>query len=448
MEKYDVVVIGAGPAGYSAAVKLSKNGMRVACVFDGDVGGTCLNEGCIPTKTLLKAARDFSAAGSFGRAADAGAYYKKTLENIENVKSRLRKGIEFLFKTSDVVSLRGFAKIISRNEIDVALKDGTTEKIRADKILITAGCKMRKFPNIDYNPTRILTSSEALRLPNLPRSALIVGAGAIGCEFAQIWSSFGTGVTLIEMAKNILPTEDPECADVLRRVFRRSGICVKTSAKMLSVKTSGESVATTVESEGKMEEIESDCVLVCGGLSPDVKPLFAENLLPETDSRGFIKVDKNYRTSADNAYAAGDIIAAPTLAHAAEHEGELAADAIMKGKCDAFGECCSCVYTSPEIASIGMSESAAREKFGSVAKVSKVPFMVLGRAVADGNTDGFLKVVYNAEDGKILGAQIAGANAEDIVSVAAVALKKGATVDDLRSTIFPHPSYCEILKFV
>ena len=445
MEKFDVVVLGAGPAGYSAAVRLAESGLKVVCVCGGEPGGTCLNCGCIPTKSLLKSAGR-AALSPFPGNESAKLSFGDAVARAESAKLKLRAGVEFMLKKAGVLLVRGFGRIISKNIVEVSSESGVAE-IWAEKILLAVGCAPKIPSSVACDGEIIVSASGALKFSSPPESAVVVGAGAIGCEFAQIWSSFGSKVVLVEFENRILPREDAECADVLRRRLRRSGIKIMVSTKVLSasVGPSG-AVECIVDSEGRQERLKAERLLVCAGVRPDLEAVLSPGFSLDTTPQGFVSVDKNYRTSVGNIYAAGDVIGPPALAHAAEREGILAAESIMRGTCEEFGQCCSCVYTTPEIASVGMSESEARALFGDAVRVLKKPFAALGRAVADGCTEGFAKILYNASDGRVLGAHIAGERAGDIISVCALALKKKATVSDLRSVVFPHPSYSEILR--
>jgi len=449
MENFDVIVIGAGPAGLAAVFELTRARLKVLCVEKNGAGGTCLNAGCIPTKSLLKSAevlRGVRDAAEFGvNATVENADFPKVRLRAEAVVSRLKKGAEFAVKKSGAQYLAGDAKIVSSALVEVCIQ-GEKKVFGAEKILIASGCEPRKLAGCRYDGERILTSADALKLSRVPESALIVGAGAIGAEFAQLWNSFGARVFLVEAAGSVLPLEDPECSAVLARIFRKSAISISTSARLKSAQVSGGLVEAEVETSAGVEKFCADVALICAGVEPNAASLFAEgSALPSTDSRGFLKVDSLFKTDVENIYAAGDIIGAPLLAHAASREGVLAARSIVSGECGTFGECCSCVYTSPPAASVGLSEKSAREKFGEDIGVSKVSFLSIGRAVAAGETDGFAKLVFLKGSKKLLGAQIVGAHADEMIAECALALKLGATLPDIAETVHPHPSFSEAI---
>jgi len=443
---YDLIVIGGGPAGYVAAIRGAQLGKSVACVEADRAGGTCLNWGCIPTKALLKNAELFHTmkhrAAEFGMSFDNLSYdWSAVIGRSRKVSDRLAGGIEFLFKKNKIDYIRGFGNVTDSNKVEVVDKDGNTQTLEAKNIMISTGCETREFPNFPINGKTVIGSRDAMILEKQPKEMVIIGAGAIGAEFAYIYNSFGTKVTMVEMMPRILPVEDDEIGETVKRSFTKQGIRCLTDTKVVATKDNGDSVTITVETAKGKEEINADVCLVAIG----VTPVLPGGIQPELD-RGYIKTNERYETSIPGVYATGDIIGPPWLAHVASFEAVQAVeglyiDGYTPRKVENFP---GCTYCHPQVASVGKTERALKEE-GLDFKVGKFPFQAIGKAQATGDTEGFVKILFGKEHGEILGAHIIGDNATELIAEMGLGLELEATIDELHSTIHAHPTLAEAI---
>ncbi|MEO5718372.1 MAG: dihydrolipoyl dehydrogenase, partial [Chthoniobacterales bacterium] len=415
-----------------------------ACVEKERAGGTCLNWGCIPTKSLLRNAELFHLmkhrAGDFGFKIEGLSYdWSKVIKRSRDVSDKNAAGIEFLFKKNKIDYIRGEASIDKAGEVVVKLADGKTETHTASKILVSTGVVSRPLPSLPFNGKTVIGSREAMILEPQPKSMVIIGAGAIGVEFAYFYNAFGTQVTLIEMLPNILPVEDNEVSQVLEKALTKQGIKILTNTKTTKTETTKTGVRVTVEGKAS-ETIEADVCLVAIGVTP---------LLPggkvklELTERGYIKTDDSYETSAEGVFAAGDIIGPPWLAHVASWEAIQAVegmfDLITPRKIREFP---GCTYCHPQVASIGLTERAAKES-GMKFRVGKFPFSASGKARAIGETDGFVKLIIGEPHGEILGAHIIGPEATEMIAELGLAITLEATYEEIEATIHAHPTLSE-----
>ena len=442
---YDLVVIGGGPGGYVAAIRAGQLGKKVACVEAERVGGTCLNWGCIPTKALLKNAHLFHTlkhrAKEFGIAFDNLSYdWEAVIGRSRKVSDRLAGGVEFLFKKNKVDYVRGHGSIVDGAHVEVKAEDGSTQVLETANIIIATGGKSRELPELPSNGRSVISSREAMILPTQPESMVIIGAGAIGVEFAYIYSAFGTKVTLVEMMPRLVPVEDDEIGDSLKKSYSRQGIKCLTDTRVTATEDRGDSVSVTVENAKGSEVIEAAVCLVAIG----VEPVLPGGQLPEFTDRGWIQIGDRYQTSMSGVYAVGDIAGPPWLAHTAMFEATQCVEGIfVEGaepkRVDVFP---GCTYCYPEIASVGKTERELKEE-GVACKVGKFPYQALGKAQATAETDGFIKLLFGEEHGELLGAHIIGANATDLIAEMGLGLTLEATIEDFHATIHAHPTLTE-----
>jgi dihydrolipoamide dehydrogenase len=444
---YDLIVIGGGPAGYVAAIRASQLGKKVACVEADRAGGTCLNWGCIPTKALLKNAELYHTlshrAAEFGFKVEGFSYdWSSVINRSRKVSDRLAGGIEFLFKKNKVDYIRGFGSVEGTGKVGVVAADGSKQVLETQHVLIATGCKSRPLPPLPYNGTSVISSKEALILPQQPKSMIIVGAGAIGVEFAYIYNAFGTKVTVVEMQPRMLPVEDDEIGDALEKSFIKQGIRCLTNTKMTGSKDCGTHVEISVEGPKATETITADVCLVAIG----VQPVLPGGLQPALSDRGYINVDDFYQTSIPGVYAAGDITGPPWLAHTASFEAiQLVEGLYVPGhKPRKVGNFPGCTYCHPQVASVGKTERDLKAA-GIEYTVGKIPFAAIGKAIAAGEPDGFAKLLYGKEHGELLGAHIIGDNATELIAEMGLALDQELTIEDIHSTIHAHPTMSEVI---
>lgn len=449
-KEYEIAILGGGPGGYVAAIRAAQLGFKLVVIDKDNLGGVCLNWGCIPTKSLLKNAELFDAIKNhsldFGiTAKDVSFDFNKIIKRSRDISERISKNVEMLIKKNKVDRIRGFGTLISKNEIEVTDSDGkVTDTIKADKIVIATGARTRQVPQIPIDRKNIITSSEAMTLEKLPKEMIIIGAGAIGIEFAYFYSVLGTKVTVIEMMKNILPIEDEEVSVLLEKNFRKRGVDIFTNASVENAVATEKGVKVTINKNGEKKELKADVALCAIGVQGNVENIGLEKIGIEL-FKGYIKVDKsNYQTNVPGIYAIGDVIGPPWLAHVASSEAIHCIETI-KGLHSSpidYSSIPGCTYCQPQIASIGLTESKAREK-GYEIKIGKFPFMASGKAFAIGEREGFVKLVFDAKYGELLGAHIIGSEATEMIAELGIAKSLEATPESIIKTIHAHPTLSE-----
>ena len=443
---YDLIVVGGGPAGYVAAIRAAQLGKKVACVEKERAGGTCLNWGCIPTKSLLRNAELYSLltrhAGEFGLSFDKLAFdWSKVISRSRDVSDKNAAGIEFLFKKNKIDYIRAEASIDRPGAVITKTPDGKTDTLTAPRIIICTGVTTRPLPSLPFNGRTVIGSREAMVLQPQPKSIIIIGAGAIGIEFAYFFNSFGTKVTVVEMMPAILPIEDTEVSQTLERALTKQGIKILTNTKTTQTEATDTGVKITVEGK-TTETLEADVCLVAIGVQP---LLPGGKLKLDLTERGYIKVDDTYQTSTPGIYSAGDIIGPPWLAHVASYEAIQAVNGMFgAGKPKRVTVFPGCTYCQPQVASVGLTERAAKEK-GLKYKVGKFPYMASGKARAVGETDGFVKLIIGDPHGEILGAHIIGAEATELIAELGLAITLEATAEEIDATIHAHPTLSEMV---
>lgn len=445
---YDVIVIGSGPGGYVAAIRASQLGMKVAVVERAELGGICLNWGCIPTKALLKSAQVY---GYLSHAADYGvsvsgdikADFEAMVKRSRGVAEGMSKGIQFLFKKNKIDHIAGTGKLKSGKAVEVTDAEGKKTDYQANHIILATGARSRELPNLKQDSKKIIGYREAMTLDKQPESMVVVGSGAIGSEFAYFYHTIGTRVTLVEFMPNVVPVEDEEVSKQLERSFKKSGMKVMTSSTVESVDTSGDLCKVTVKTKKGEEIIEAEIVLSAVGISTNLEGLGLEETGVAID-KGKVVVDDFYKTSVDGVYAIGDIVHGPALAHVASHEGILCVEKIAGKHVEPldYGNIPGCTYTQPEIASVGMTEKAAREA-GYDIKVGKFPYSASGKASAAGSKEGFVKVIFDAKYGEWLGAHMIGDNVTEMIAEVVVARKLETTGEEIIKAVHPHPTMSE-----
>jgi len=446
--KYDLVVIGGGPAGYAAAIRAGQLGKKVACVEQERPGGTCLNWGCIPSKALLKSAELYN---KLQHSEDLGITVKgldydfaKIIGRSRNVADTMAKGIGFLFKKNKVDHIIGTGTVSVPGMVEVTDGQDKGKILTAEKILIATGCKPRRLPDLDVDGERVMTSRQALEMKKQPKSIVIVGAGAIGAEFAYFLNAFGTKVTLVEMLDQVLPVEDHEAAAVVEKAFKEGGIDCRTSTAVENIKVNAKSVKMDLVKDGKSESITAESILLAIGVVANTEKLLSSRVKLELD-RGYVKVDDNYESSVKGIYAAGDIIGPPWLAHVATFEAIQAVNGMFgHGKPQRLTDFPGCTYCLPQVASIGKTEKKLKEE-GIEYKVGKFPFQASGKAVASNQSDGFVKLLVDAKYGEILGAHIVGSDATEMIAEYGLGMKLEATAEEIHNTIHAHPTLSEAM---
>ena len=447
--KYDIIVIGSGPGGYVAAIKASQLGFNTAVVERSELGGICLNWGCIPTKALLKSAQALHYAQSgaaYGFTAEnVTADLKAIVERSRGVSSTMNKGIEYLFKKNKVTVIQGSGKVLAGKKVEVTAADGAVAEYEADHIILATGSRAASLPFAPIDGEKIICYRQALVPEKLPKSLAVIGSGAIGSELAFFYRSLGVEVTLIEFMPQILPIEDEDTAAQISRSFRKMGMKVMVSSSVKSVDTTGQVCRLVVETKRGEEIIEAEQVLSAVGVRPNTEDLGLEALGVEM-VKGKLVVDGNYMTSVEGLYAIGDIIPTPALAHVASAEAEYCVEAIA-GKNPTpvnYDNIPGCTYVTPEVASVGMTEKKAKE-MGIDYRVGKFPFTASGKATAAGARDGFVKLVIDAATDKVLGAHLVGDNVSEMIGGMVVARNLGVTAQQLIDSVFPHPTMSEAI---
>ena len=453
MASFDVIFIGGGPAGYVGAIRCAQLGMSVAVVEREGLGGTCVLWGCIPAKALLEAAAvatKVSHSADFGVTVDGVKLdYGIAMKRSRAVSTQNSKGVEFLFKKNKITWIKGTAKIAGKNSVSVKV-DGKEEKHDAKKaIVISTGSRVKGLPQIglELNKTTVLSSDEVLVLEKAPKTMVVVGAGAVGCEFADVFAAFGTQITLIEALPVILPLEDADVSAELTKSFKKRKIDVVTGAKISDVKVGKNSVSMSIESGGKKQTLEVERVLVAAGRAPNTEDIGLKEAGVQLTDRGFIKINERMETSVKGIYAIGDVAGPPMLAHKGQREGVVFAEFLAGQKHVHqvnYGNIPNATYCHPEVASIGMTEAQVKEKKIDY-KVGRFPFSANGRARTSGETEGFVKIIRDAKYGEILGAHIIGAHATELIHELAVARENEYTVEEVDLAIHAHPTLSEAI---
>ena len=446
---YDLIVIGSGPGGYVAAIRASQLGMKVAIVEREELGGICLNWGCIPTKALLKSAQVFE---YLNHAADYGikvngveADFESMIKRSRGVADGMSKGIQFLLKKNKIDTLVGSGKITKDRKVEVKSEDGKATIYSAKSIVLATGSRSRELPNLKQDGKKVIGYRQAMTLATQPKTMVIVGSGAIGIEFAYFYNAIGTKVTVVEFMSNIVPVEDEEVSKQLERSLKKSGISIMTEASVESVDSSSDVLKVKVKTKKGEDILEADIVLSAVGIVSNIENIGLEEIGVKTD-KGKVLVDDFYKTNIEGIYAIGDIVKGPALAHVASAEGIICVEKIA-GHHPAplnYNNIPGCTYCSPEIASVGMTEKAARDA-GYEIKVGKFPFSASGKASAAGAKDGFVKVIFDAKYGEWLGCHMIGANVTEMIAEAVVARNLETTGHEIIKSIHPHPTMSEAI---
>lgn len=448
--KYDIIIIGSGPGGYVAGIRAAQLGKKVAIVERDALGGICLNWGCIPTKALLKSAQVFE---YINHAEDYGIEVGKSKVKFDSIIGRSRdvangmsKGIEFLMRKNKIDVVKGTGKLVPGKKVQVTDADGKQQVLEASHIIIATGARAKELPNLPIDGEKIIGYRQAMNLEKQPKKMVVVGAGAIGAEFAYFYHTIGTEVTIVEfLEQGMLPREDKDVSKELGKIFKKSGIDVKGNTSVEKVDTSGKTLKVTMKDRksGKEEVMECDVVLSAAGVSANIEDIGLDVVGVKTE-KGTITVDEFYRTNVEGIYAIGDVIPGPALAHVASAEGIVCVEAIAGHDPQPidYNNIPSCTYCSPEVASVGYTEEAAKEA-GYELKVGKFPFQVSGKAKASGHTTGFVKVIYDAKYGEWLGAHFIGANVTEMIAEVVAARKLETTGHEIIKTVHPHPTMSE-----
>jgi dihydrolipoamide dehydrogenase len=445
---FDLIVIGSGPGGYVAAIRASQLGMKTAVVERESLGGICLNWGCIPTKSLLKSAQVyeyFLHAADYGIKVDGTVTpdFEKVVGRSRTVAEGMSKGIEFLFKKNKIEVIRGTGKLKAPGTVTVTGEDGKETEVRAGHIILATGARSKELPNLKQDGKRIIGYRKAMTLEKLPGSMVVVGSGAIGSEFANFYNTLGTEVTLVEFLPNIVPLEDEEVSKQLERSFKKAKMTVMTSSSVESVDTSGKLCKVKIKTPKGEQEVEAEIVLSAVGITPNIEGIGLEEMGIEVEN-GKVKVDEYYRTNVNGVYAIGDIVQGQALAHAASAEGITCVEKIAGHSPQPvdYGNIPGCTYTNPEVASVGMTEKAAREA-GYDLKIGKFPYTASGKAAAAGAKDGFVKLIFDARYGELLGAHMIGDNVTEMIAELVVARKLETTGEEIIKAVHPHPTMSE-----
>lgn len=447
--KFDLIVIGSGPGGYVAAIRASQLGMKVGVVERAELGGICLNWGCIPTKALLKSAQVFdyiNHAKEYGIETTPGKVnFGEVVTRSRNVADGMSKGVRFLFKKNKITLIQGFGRLKANKTVEVDDGKGGKADYTADHIILATGGRSKELPSLKIDGKKIVGYRKAMTLDKQPESMVIVGSGAIGSEFAYFYNTIGTKVTLVEFLPNIVPLEDEEISKQLARSFKKSGIKVMTGCEVTAVDTRGEKCKVHIKTPKGEEQVESDVVLSAVGVTTNLDGLGLEEVGVATD-KGKVLVDDYYRTNIPGVYAIGDIVKGQALAHVASSEGIICVEKIAGKNPEPlnYGNIPGCTYCQPEVASVGMSEKTAREA-GYEIRVGKFPFTASGKASAAGTREGFVKVIFDAKYGEWLGAHMIGAHVTEMIAEVVVARKLETTGHEIIKSVHPHPTMSEAI---
>lgn len=449
-QTFDIIVIGAGPGGYVAAIRAAQLGMKTAIVEREHLGGICLNWGCIPTKALLRCSEInhlLHNLDAFGFKAEKVSFdFDKIIQRSRKVAAQLSGGIRHLMKKNNVTVFDGTGKLQGKGTVAVAGKDGAAAMLKAPHIIIATGARARVLPGLEPDGKLVWTYKEAMTPPAMPKSLLVVGSGAIGIEFASFYKNMGAEVTVVEVMDRVLPVEDEDVSAFAKKAFEKQGMKILTSAKVVKLEKAADSVTAHVEMGGKVEKITVDRVISAVGIAANTENLGLENTKAKVD-RGRIVVDQWLQTGEAGLYAIGDVVAGPWLAHKASHEGVICVEKI-KGLNDVHPlkteNIPGCTYCTPQVASVGLTEAKAKEK-GHQVKVGKFPFIGNGKAIALGEPEGFVKTVFDAKTGELLGAHMVGAEVTEMIQGYGIAKTLETTEIDLMHTVFPHPTLSEMM---
>ncbi len=444
---YDLIVLGSGPGGYVAAIRASQLGLKTAIVERESLGGICLNWGCIPTKALLKSAQVYD---YLGHAADFGIKIEKSTADLKAIVQRSRgvadkmsNGVQFLMKKNKIDVIMGTGKLLAAGKLEVTDDKGKKSTVEGKNIIIATGARSRNLPGLEQDGKKIIGYRDALVLDKLPKKMVVMGSGAIGSEFAYFYQTMGTEVTLIEFLPNIVPVEDEEVSKQLGRSFKKAGMNVMVSSSVEKIDTSGKGCKVTVKTKKGEEVIDCDIVLSAVGIVSNIEDIGLEELKIATD-KGKITVDDYYQTNVPGIYAIGDVVPGPALAHVASAEGIICVEKIAGQNPEPldYGNIPGCTYCSPEVASVGMTEKAAKEA-GYDVKVGKFPFSASGKASAAGHNDGFVKLIFDAKYGELLGGHMIGYNVTEMIAEIVAIRKLETTGHELIKTVHPHPTMSE-----
>lgn len=450
--KYDLLVLGSGPGGYVAAIRGSQLGLKTAIVEKESLGGVCLNWGCIPTKALLKSAQVFeymNHAEDYGiKVSGAKADFGAVVGRSRGVAQAMSKGVNFLMKKNSITVIEGYGRLIRGKKVEVSKADGSKEAVEADHIIVATGGRAKELPHIAIDGKSVIGYREAMTLAKQPKSMVVMGAGAIGVEFAYFYATMGTEVTVVEfLEQGLLPREDKDISKELGKIFKKKGIKVMANSSVETVTTKGKKVKVTIKSrkDESVTEIECDVLLSATGVTPNTEDIGLETLGIKTE-RGLIEVNDFYETNVPGIYAIGDVTPGAALAHVASAEGIICVEKIAGHHPQPldYGNIPSCTYCVPEVASVGMTEAAAKEA-GHEVKVGKFPFSASGKAKAAGNPEGFVKVLYDAKYGELLGAHLIGSNVTEMIAEIVAARKLETTGMEIVKTVHPHPTMSEAI---
>jgi dihydrolipoamide dehydrogenase len=445
--KFDLIVLGSGPGGYVAAIRASQLGLKTAIIEAEELGGICLNWGCIPTKALLKSAQVFeyiNHANDYGISVkDASADFTGMVKRSRNVADGMSKGVQFLMKKNKIEVIAGWGKIQPGKKVEVADKDGKKTVYAADHIIIATGARSRELPSMPQDGKKIIGYRKAMTLEKQPKKMVVVGSGAIGVEFAYFYNSIGTEVTIVEYMDRIVPVEDVEVSKALEKIYKKAGMKIMTSSEVTGVDTKGAGCKVRVKTAKGEETLECDVVLSAAGVVSNLENVGLEDVGILVD-KGKIKVDEYYKTNMPGYYAIGDVVSGPALAHVASAEGIICVEKIAGHHPEAldYNNIPGCTYCSPEIASVGYTEAKAKEA-GYEVRVGKFPFSASGKASAAGAKDGFVKLVFDKKYGELLGAHMIGANVTEMIAEIVAIRKLETTGHELIKTVHPHPTMSE-----
>jgi dihydrolipoamide dehydrogenase len=445
--KFDLIVLGSGPGGYVAAIRASQLGLKTAIIEAEELGGICLNWGCIPTKALLKSAQVFeyiNHANDYGISVkDASADFTGMVKRSRNVADGMSKGVQFLMKKNKIEVIAGWGKIQPGKKVEVADKDGKKTVYAADHIIIATGARSRELPSMPQDGKKIIGYRKAMTLEKQPKKMVVVGSGAIGVEFAYFYNSIGTEVTIVEYMDRIVPVEDVEVSKALEKIYKKAGMKIMTSSEVTGVDTKGAGCKVKVKTAKGEETLECDVVLSAAGVVSNLENVGLEDVGILVD-KGKIKVDEYYKTNMPGYYAIGDVVSGPALAHVASAEGIICVEKIAGHHPEAldYNNIPGCTYCSPEIASVGYTEAKAKEA-GYEVRVGKFPFSASGKASAAGAKDGFVKLVFDKKYGELLGAHMIGANVTEMIAEIVAIRKLETTGHELIITVHPHPTMSE-----